>query len=130
MRNDIHVAKQVMVNWMIQCGDRYLGTVYDRLHAEMYTFHVLQAEETPGKVSKDGRPANNTSYMWVYRTCKHYNNSPIILYDYQKTSKSDHSKEFIKDFKGIVVTGGYSAYKKLDKENSYITFAGSWAHSS
>lgn len=25
LRNDIHISKQVMVNWMIQCADRYLG---------------------------------------------------------------------------------------------------------
>lgn len=129
LRNDIHISKQVMANWMIQCGDRYLGTIYDRLHREMYRFHVLQADETPVKVSKDGRPANSTSYMWVYRTGKHYKDTPIILYDYQKTRKSDHPKEFMKDFKGVVVTDGYSAYKKLDKENPDITFAGCWAHS-
>jgi transposase len=45
LRNDIHISKQVMANWMIQCGDRYLGTIYDRLHREMYRFHVLQADE-------------------------------------------------------------------------------------
>ena len=129
LRNDIHISKQVMANWMIQCADRYLGTLYDRLHEEMYQFHVLQADETPVKVSKDGRPANSQSYMWIYRTGKHYKDTPIILYEYQKTRKSDHPKEFLKNFKGVVVTDGYSAYKKLDKDNQDITFAGCWAHS-
>ncbi|MDF1618828.1 IS66 family transposase, partial [Petrocella sp. FN5] len=124
LRNDIHISKQVMANWMIQCADRYLGTLYDRLHEEMYQFHVLQADETPVKVSKDGRPANSQSYMWIYRTGKHYKDTPIILYEYQKTRKSDHPKEFLKNFKGVVVTDGYSAYKKLDKDNQDITFAG------
>ncbi len=72
LRSDIHIFKQVMANWMIWCEDRYLGTLYDYLHKELYRFHVLQADETPVMVSKDGRPANSKSYMWIYRTDKSY----------------------------------------------------------
>lgn len=32
LRNDIHISKQVMANWMIQCADRYLGILYDYFH--------------------------------------------------------------------------------------------------
>jgi len=39
---------------------------------------------------------------------------------YQKTRKSDHPKEFMKNFEGIVVCDGYSAYRKLNKENPDI----------
>lgn len=61
LRNDIHISRQVMANWMIQCADRYLGILYDRLHRELYQFHVLQADETPVMVTKDGRPVNSKS---------------------------------------------------------------------
>ena len=128
LRNDIHISRQVMANWMIQCADRYLGILYDRLHKEMYQFHVLQADETPVMVTKDGRPANSKSYMWIYRTGKSYTDTPIILYEYQRTRKADHPEEFLKDFKGIVVCDGYSAYRKLDRENPDIVFAGCWSH--
>lgn len=128
LRNDIHISRQVMANWMIQCADRYLGILYDRLHKEMYQFHVLQADETPVMVTKDGRPVNSKSYMWIYRTGKSYMDTPIILYEYQRTRKADHPEEFRKDFKGIVVCDGYSAYRKLDRENPDIVFAGCWSH--
>ena len=128
LRNDIHISRQVMANWMIQCADRYLGILYDRLHKEMYQFHVLQADETPVMVTKDGRPVNSKSYMWIYRTGKSYTDTPIILYEYQRTRKADHPEEFLKDFKGIVVCDDYSAYRKLDRENPDIVFAGCWSH--
>lgn len=128
LRNDIHISKQVMANWMIQLGERYLGILYDELHKEMYHFHVLQADETPVKVSRDGRPANRNSYMWIYRTGKIYQETPIILYEYQKDRKGDHPKEFFRDFKGVVVCDGFSAYRKLDRENPDIIFAGCWAN--
>ena len=128
LRNDIHISRQVMANWMIQCADRYLGILYDRLHKEMYRFHVLQADETPVMVTKDWRPANSKSYMWIYRTGKSYTDTPVILYEYQRTRKSDHPEEFLKDFKGIMVCDGYSAYRKLDRKNPDIIFAGCWSH--
>ena len=110
LRNDIHISRQVMANWMIQCADRYLGPLYDYLHNRMYRFYVLQVDETPVKVSKDGRPTNRKSCMWVYRTGKGYGDTPIILYEYQKTRKADHPREFLKGFTGVVVRDGYSAY--------------------
>ena len=50
------------------------------------------------------------------------------MYEYQRTRKADHPEEFLKDFKGIVVCDGYSAYRKLDRENPDIVFAGCWSH--
>lgn len=79
LRNDIHISRQVMANWMIQCADRYLGILYDRLHRELYQFHVLQADETPVMVTKDGRPVNSKSYMWIYRTGKSYTDRNTLL---------------------------------------------------
>ena len=128
LRNDIHISKQVMANWMILLAERYLSVIYDRLHEKLLAFHVLQADETPVKVSKDGRPANSKSYMWVYRTVKYYKETPIILYDYQKTRKHDHPETFLKGFHGLVVTDAHSAYGKLDRESEDLSFSACWAH--
>ena len=48
--------------------NRYLAILYDYLHERLYDYHVLQADETPVLVNKDGRDAGSKSYMWVYRT--------------------------------------------------------------
>lgn len=127
-RNDVNIARQVMANWTIQCSERYLSLLYDRLHEELFKYDVLQADETTVEVSKDGRPANSKSYMWVYRNSKFYKDTPIILYDYQRTRKADHPREFLKGFSGYVLTDGYSVYEKLDREEETLKFAGCWAH--
>ncbi|WP_024834531.1 IS66 family transposase [Ruminiclostridium josui] len=127
-RNDIHISRQVMANWTIQCAERYLSLLYDRMHQELYQCSVSQADETPVLVSKDGRSAGSKSYMWVYRTGKMYEAPPIILYDYQKTRKADHPREFLKGYKGIIVTDGYEVYHKLEKEEPDIKIAGCWSH--
>lgn len=62
-RNDMNINRQNMANWTIQCADRYLAILYDHLHKLLYGYHVLQADETPVEVTKDGRPAGSKSYM-------------------------------------------------------------------
>ncbi len=84
-RSDVNISRQVMANWMITCSERYLSLLYDRLHQEILTEHVVQADETSVKVSKDGRPAGSESRMWVYRSGEYNEEKPVILYDYQKT---------------------------------------------
>lgn len=128
LRNDIHISKQVLANWVIQCAERYLGIMFDYLQKELLTFRILQADETPVFITKDGRPANSKSFMWVYRTGKCYTDTPIILYEYQKTRKAEHPKEFLRDFHGTLVTDAYSVYDSLDRKNPDIIFAGCWAH--
>ncbi len=122
------ISRATMSNWVIQCADRYLAVFYDYLHEHLYDYHVIQANETPCLVNKDGRDAGSKSYMWVYRTGKMYKYKPIVIYDYQRTRKSDHTREFLKDFKGICVTDGYQVYHSIEKERDDLTIAGCWAH--
>lgn len=128
LRNDVILSRQVMANWTIRCAERYLSLLYDKLHKEIYKSEVLQADETPVCVSKDGRAAGAKSYMWVYRTGKMYNEAPIILYEYQKTRNASHPREFLKDYSGIVVTDGYQVYHTLENERENLKIAGCWSH--
>ena len=115
-RCGLHISRQNMANWTIQCADRYLAVLYDYLHEKMYGFHVLQADETPVLVNKDGRPAGSKSYMWVYRTGQMYTDRRIVLYEYQRTRNASHPREFLKDFSGICVTDGYQVYHTIENE--------------
>ena len=51
--------------------------LYDYLHQELYNYHVIQADETPVLVNRDGRSAGTKSYMWVYRSGHLYTDKQI-----------------------------------------------------
>jgi len=69
------------------------------------------------------------SYMWVYRTGEHGGVPPAVLYEYQKTRRADHPREFLAGYSGVVVCDGYQVYHKLGKERpDELTVAGCWAH--
>ena len=127
-RYGLHISRQNMANWTIQCADRYLAVLYDYLHEKMYGYHVLQADETPVLVNKDDRPAGAKSFMWVYRTGRMYTDRQIVLYEYQKTRNASHPREFLKDFNGICVTDGYQVYHTIETERGDLKIAGCWSH--
>lgn len=127
-RYGLAITRQNMANWMIRLGERYLGIMYDYLHKLLYDYHVIQADETPVLVNKDGRPAGSKSWMWVYRSGFMYQDHQIILYEYQKTRNTSHPRSFLKDYSGICVTDGYQVYHTLEKEKEDLTIAGCWVH--
>ena len=127
-RYGLHIPRQNMANWTIQCADRYLAVLYDYLHEKLYSYHVLQADETPVLVNKDGRPAGSKSYMWVYRTGRMYTERQIVLYEYRKTRNASHPREFLKDFNGVCVTDGYQVYHTIEGEREDLRIAGCWSH--
>ena len=127
-RYGLHISRQNMANWTIQCADRYLAVLYDCLHEKMYDYHVLQADETPVLVNKDGRPAGAKSFMWVYRARRMYTDRQIVLYEYQKTHNASHPREFLKNFNGICVTDGYQVYHTVETEREDLKIAGCWSH--
>ena len=127
-RYGLAVTRQNMANWMIRLGESYLAVMYDYLHRLLYRYHVIQADETPVLVNKDGRPAGSKSWMWVYRSGFMYPEKQIILYEYQKTRNASHPREFLKDYSGICVTDGYQVYHTLEKEKEDLKIAGCWVH--
>lgn len=127
-RYGLAITRQNMANWMIRLGESYLAVMYDYLHRLLYQYHVIQADETPVLVNKDGRPAGSKSWMWVYRSGFMYPEKQIILYEYQKTRNASHPREFLKDYSGICVTDGYQVYHTLEKEKEDMKIAGCWVH--
>lgn len=127
-RNNIFITRKTMAYWMIRLAEDYLGVMYDYLHAKLYGYHVIQADETPCLVNKDGREAGSKSYMWVYRSGHLYADKQIVLYDYQKTRNASHPRTFLKDFSGICVTDGYQVYHTVEKQLEDLTIAGCWVH--
>jgi transposase len=129
--NGINLATNTLANWVIKSTDDYLSLVYDRMHELIYDSNVIHADETPAKVMRiDNTKIKNgkKTYMWVYRNRPRRGTHPIVLFDWQPSRRSDHPREFLKDFSGTVVTDGYQVYHKLGKERADLKIAGCWVH--
>ena len=123
-RYGLAIPRQNMANWMIRLDEGYLGIMYDYLHSLLYEYHVIQADETPVLVNKDGRPTGNQSWMRVYRSGFMQQECQIILCEYQKSRNASYLRKFLKDYTEISVTDGYQVYHTLEKEREDLKIDG------
>ena len=127
-RSEVNISPQVMCNWVIKSSEIYFSLVYDWMKDVLLKQTVVQADETTLKVNRDGRKAGSSSYMWVYITGEHDDSGKkIVLYDYCRTRSTEHLREFLSSYKGILVSDGYQSYHTFSKEQS-LTSAGCWTH--
>ena len=127
-QSDMILGRATMANWVIRCSERYLSLVYDRLQKHLCAQKIIQADETTCQVTKDGRPSDAKSYMFVYRTSEHCKERPVILYQYGKTRSKSNIQKFLRGFSGTLVSDAFSGYKSLDKNDENIHSAFCWAH--
>lgn len=127
-QNDMILGRATMANWVIRCSERYLSLVYDRLQKHLCAQKIIQADETTCQVTKDGRPSDAKSYMFVYRTSEHCKEKPVILYQYGKTRSKSNIQKFLTGFSGTLVSDAFSGYKSLDRNDENIHSAFCWAH--
>lgn len=129
-RNDVEISRQVMAGWMIKLSDRYIRVIYNAMKKHILTSKLIHCDETPFKLVNDGNPSpNSKSYMWVYHSLPKYDAPPIFIYEYQLSRKADHPREFLRGYKGILMTDGYQVYHTLEKEcPDTLNVAGCWAH--
>jgi len=116
------LSRQTMANWMIT-GAAWLEKIFDRLHFHLRKRAILHADETTLQVLKEeGRPAQSTSYVWLYRSGR--DGPAIVLFEYQPTRAGEHPLAFLKGFLGWLHVDGYAGYEGLPG----VTLVGCWAH--
>lgn len=123
-RSGIELSRATLANWVIEVSKRWLRPVYRRMKRMMLESGVIHADETVIQVLKeDGKPATSESRMWVYATPER-SVRQIRLFEYQPDRKGIRAAEFLKGFKGCLVTDGYSGYDQVPG----VTRCGCWAH--
>lgn len=120
--NGIKITRQNMANWIINCSDKYLKPLVDRLITEMQKHPVNQSDETPVQVIHDNDPedpngtkraAGHKNYMWVSRTGEFVKDKPVIIYQYHRGRSHEYPLEFYRNYHGVLVTDGLEQYHKI-----------------
>lgn len=103
-----------------------LQPVVDALKDAVLTRRVLHADETPVAMLDPGAGKTKRAYVWSYCTTV-YDAIQGVVYDFAESRAGLHAKEFLGDWKGILVCDNYSGYKQLLTQG--VVDAGCLAHS-
>ena len=81
-------------------------------------------DETTIQVNKEhGRSPTSNSYMWVLSSGE-LEKTKGVIFKYSPSRSGEMAKEFLKGFKGIIVTDGYAGYNDVED----VIHAECWAH--
>lgn len=126
-RYNLNLSTKTMANWIINCSDRYLSPVYERMKEEFLKSRYAHCDETRIQVIDEPDQKGSTqNWMWVYLTDSYSESPQMVLFDYERTRAGYHPVKFLGDkFHGYLTCDGYQAYHGL---NDTITVTGCFTH--
>jgi transposase len=121
----VTIAKQTLWDWTWRSA-QMLEPLWELMHQRLIQLEYLAADETTAKMVDREKPgkATITTYIWQYFGFDE-GKAPYTVFDFARTRAHSAPKAFLDDFKGTLLTDGYSAYQCLSDE---ITHAGCMAH--
>jgi transposase len=113
-RANVSISRGTMGHWVIRSSEQHLERVYDALKEKLRGQDVVHGDETWVQVLKEkGRDAQAKSYMWGYRSAED-SKEPVVLFDYQPGRGQVYPQAFLADYRGLLMSDGYDAWRTLE----------------
>ena len=118
-RANVSVSRGAIANWVIRSSELHLQRVYDVLKEKLPLQPLIHGDETFVQVLKEeSRQAQDISYMWAYRSGQD-SEEPIVLFDYQPGRGQKYPQAFLGDYRGLLMSDGYEAWRTLKGATHY-----------
>jgi transposase len=113
-RANVSISRGALANWVIRSADLHLLRLYEALKQKLRSQPLVHGDETWVQVLKeDGRDAQAKSFMWAYRSGRD-SEQPIVVFDYQPGRGQQHPQAFLGNYRGLLMSDGYDAWRTLD----------------
>jgi transposase len=136
-RQGIVIDRSTLASWVGYAAAE-LKPLWRLLRDELLGSAKLFVDETTAPVLDPGRGRTKTGYFWaIARDDRPWGGSgpPAVVYTYAPGRGSEHAAALLKNFRGILQTDGYVAYKKVAKSSGVadgmgegVILAYCWAH--
>ena len=123
-RSGLAIPTSTLGEWVGATGVA-LQPLADALKCHLLSRKVLHADETPVAMLDPGAGKTKKAYLWSYCTTP-FETTQGVIYDFAESRAGHHAKDFLGEWKGILVCDDYSGYKQLLTQG--ITDAGCMAH--
>jgi transposase len=111
-RHGVPIARSTLAEWVGQLGVQ-LQPLADRLAERLRQGQVLHADETPVQQLDPGQGKTKRAYLWAYRSNDLEEGERIVVFDYRPSRSGEHSREFLRDWRGQLMVDDYGGYKAL-----------------
>ena len=112
-RHGAPVPRQTLARWVIGAS-QLLQPLHNLMRDTLLDGTVIHMDETVVQVLKEaGRKASTQSYMWVQSGGPP--GKPVVLFDYDPSRGAAVPLRLLADYRGYLMTDGYTGYNKLAK---------------
>jgi transposase len=133
-RQGIAIDRSTLASWVGYAAAE-LKPLWRFLRDQLLDSAKLFVDETKAPVLDPGRGRTKTGYFWaIARDDRPWGGSdpPVVVYSYAPGRGSEHASALLKDFRGILQTDGYVAYKSMagstGGDGTGVMLAHCWAH--
>ena len=116
------MARSTLTNLVRRSID-LLTPIYQAQLRQLLRSRVLAMDETPIKAGRKKKGKMNLAYFWPI-----YGERDEVCFTFSKSRGMQHILDQLGAFEGTLVTDGYGAYEKFEKQNQALTHAQCWAH--
>lgn len=119
------LPRSMTSNWCIKLSEYYFEPIYNLMLKKLKEGNeLLHADESTMQCNKEpGKKAPSKSYMWVLASGE-LEKEKGVIFSYSRSRSGETAQKLLQNFKGILVTDGYSGYNNLENINR----AECWAH--
>src|SRR5512144_737117 len=139
-RQGIAIDRSTLACWVGYAAAE-LKPLWRLIREDLLGAAKLFVDETKAPVLDPGRGRTKTGYFWaIARDDRPWGGSdpPAVVYSYAPGRGSEHASALLKDFRGILQSDGYVAYKSVAgstggvgddaSQGTGVTLAHCWAH--
>jgi len=120
--NGIKVARSTLTN-LSRRSIALLTPIYQAQLRHLLLSRVLAMDETPIKAGRKKKGKMNHAYFWPI-----YGEHDEVCFTFSLSRGMQHILDQLGDFSGTLVTDGYGAYEKFNKQNQSLTHSQCWVH--
>jgi transposase len=120
-RSGFSLARSSMWEMLARTDEVAAQPILKQMRSELVEESTLFADETPTTVRLEDGKGSKKAYIWAY------GNGRKVVFDFTMTRERDGPRRFLGNWKGTLITDGYSGYDAVVRENGIVR-AGCWAH--
>lgn len=118
----IQLSRSSLTNWTGRAVDLVKPIVEAQCRHQLQG-QVLTMDETPVKAGRQKKGKMRRAYFWPV-----YGEDDEIVFHYAPSRAHRHVQSFLGDFKGTLLSDGYSAYAAYASQHDQVVHAECWSH--
>ena len=122
-RQKVNLPRQTLARWVELCAD-WLRPIYEEIRTGVMAGGYAQVDETPVEYLAPGHGTTKQGYLWTASRP-----GGDVCYQWETSRAAECLERLVPpEFKGVVQSDGFSAYKAFAQGRPGIQLAGCWAH--